>query len=122
MNSNETKIRSKDEGEQTTKGAVAGGVVGGIAGGATAGALAGGVTGPVGASIGAALAYSAIPLLIMDAVPSTETAAANSLNSLMRMLGTSSCSACTTRRPAVRSAVASSLPTSRSAWSTGSAK
>jgi MFS family permease len=46
-------------------------------------------------SIGAALAYSAIPLLIMDAVPSTETAAANSLNSLMRMLGTSSCSAFT---------------------------
>jgi MFS family permease len=46
-------------------------------------------------SIGAALAYSAIPLLIMDAVPSTDTAAANSLNSLMRMLGTSSCSAFT---------------------------
>ncbi len=46
-------------------------------------------------SIGAALAYSAVPLLIMDAVPSTDTAAANSLNSLMRMLGTSSCSAFT---------------------------
>lgn len=46
-------------------------------------------------SIGAALSYSAIPLLIMDAVPSAETAAANSLNSLMRMLGTSSCSAFT---------------------------
>lgn len=44
-------------------------------------------------AIGAALAYSAIPLIIMDAVPSTETAAANSLNTLMRMLGTSSCSA-----------------------------
>lgn len=44
-------------------------------------------------SAGAALAYSAIPLLIMDAVPSTDTGAANSLNSLMRMLGTSSCSA-----------------------------
>src|SRR6185312_15515834 len=44
-------------------------------------------------AIGAALAYSALPLLIMDAVPSTETAAANSLNTLMRMLGTSSCSA-----------------------------
>ncbi len=42
---------------------------------------------------GAALSYSALPLLIMDAVPSTETAAANSLNTLMRMLGTSSCSA-----------------------------
>jgi MFS family permease len=46
-------------------------------------------------SSGAALSYSAIPLLIMDAVPSAETAAANSLNSLMRMLGTSSCSAFT---------------------------
>jgi MFS family permease len=46
-------------------------------------------------AIGAALAYSALPLLIMDSVPSTETAAANSLNTLMRMLGTSSCSAVT---------------------------
>ena len=44
-------------------------------------------------AIGAALAYSALPLLIMAAVPPTETAAANSLNTLMRMLGTSSCSA-----------------------------
>ena len=44
-------------------------------------------------AIGAALAYSAIPLLIMDAVPPGETAAANSLNTLMRMLGTISCSA-----------------------------
>ncbi|QJY50304.1 MFS transporter [Pseudonocardia broussonetiae] len=44
-------------------------------------------------AIGAALSYSALPLLIMDAVPPTETAAANSLNTLMRMLGTSSCSA-----------------------------
>jgi predicted MFS family arabinose efflux permease len=42
---------------------------------------------------GAALAYSALPLLVMAAVPPTETAAANSLNTLMRMLGTSSCSA-----------------------------
>jgi len=44
-------------------------------------------------AIGAALAYSAIPMIIMAAVPLTETAAANSLNTLMRMLGTSSCSA-----------------------------
>ncbi|MCU1664204.1 MAG: transporter [Pseudonocardia sp.] len=44
-------------------------------------------------AIGAALAYSALPLLIMAAVPTSETAAANSLNTLMRMLGTSSCSA-----------------------------
>jgi MFS family permease len=45
------------------------------------------------AAVGAALAYSALPLVIMAAVPPTETAAANSLNTLMRMLGTSSCSA-----------------------------
>jgi predicted MFS family arabinose efflux permease len=44
-------------------------------------------------AVGAALSYSALPLLIMAAVPPTETAAANSLNTLMRMLGTSSCSA-----------------------------
>jgi MFS family permease len=44
-------------------------------------------------AIGAALAYSALPLIIMAAVPPTETGAANSLNTLMRMLGTSSCSA-----------------------------
>jgi predicted MFS family arabinose efflux permease len=56
-------------------------------------------------AIGAALAYSALPLLIMDAVPSSETAAANSLNTLMRMLGTSSCSA-------VVAAVTTSLITS----------
>ncbi|GEL20166.1 MFS transporter [Pseudonocardia asaccharolytica] len=44
-------------------------------------------------AVGAALAYSALPLLIMRAVPSSETAAANSLNTLMRQLGTSVCSA-----------------------------
>jgi MFS family permease len=44
-------------------------------------------------SIGAALSYSALPMLIMAAVPSADTAAANSLNTLMRQLGTSSCSA-----------------------------
>lgn len=44
-------------------------------------------------SIGAALAYGAIPAMIMRAVPLTETAAANSLNTLARSLGTSICSA-----------------------------
>ncbi|MBP2370509.1 MFS transporter [Pseudonocardia parietis] len=44
-------------------------------------------------AVGAALAYSAIPLLIMRAVPEAETAAANSLNTLARQLGTSSCTA-----------------------------
>ncbi|SFN56018.1 Major Facilitator Superfamily protein [Pseudonocardia ammonioxydans] len=49
-------------------------------------------TATVGA-IGAALAYSALPLLIMRAVPETETAAANSMNTLMRQLGTSTITA-----------------------------
>lgn len=44
-------------------------------------------------AIGSALAYSAVPTLIMRAVPPTEIAAANSLNTLMRTLGTASCSA-----------------------------
>ncbi|MGW6693527.1 MFS transporter [Rhodococcus sp. NPDC054953] len=44
-------------------------------------------------SIGAALAYGAIPAMIMRAVPVSETAAANSLNALARSLGTSTCSA-----------------------------
>lgn len=45
----------------------------------------------VGAGIG--LAYGAMPSLIMAAVPVSETAAANSLNTLMRSLGTSISSA-----------------------------
>ena len=44
-------------------------------------------------AVGSALAYSALPMLIMAAVPPTESAAANSLNLLMRTLGTSTCSA-----------------------------
>ena len=44
-------------------------------------------------AIGAALAYSALPLLIMRAVPETETAAANSINTLMRQIGTSTITA-----------------------------
>jgi MFS family permease len=45
----------------------------------------------VGAGIG--LAYGAMPALIMSAVPVSETAAANSLNTLMRAIGTSISSA-----------------------------
>jgi MFS family permease len=45
----------------------------------------------IGAGIG--LAYGAMPALIMGAVPVTETAAANSLNTLMRAIGTSMSSA-----------------------------
>ena len=45
----------------------------------------------IGAGIG--LAYGAMPALIMSAVPVSETAAANSLNTLMRSIGTSVSSA-----------------------------
>jgi MFS family permease len=45
----------------------------------------------IGAGIG--LAYGALPALIMGAVPVSETAAANSLNTLMRSIGTSVSSA-----------------------------
>ncbi|MET7637176.1 MFS transporter [Streptomyces sp. NPDC005438] len=49
------------------------------------------VSSVIGAGIG--LAYGAMPALIMGAVPASETAAANSLNTLMRAIGTSSASA-----------------------------
>ncbi|QFZ20324.1 MFS transporter [Saccharothrix syringae] len=45
------------------------------------------VSGIVGAGVG--LAYGAMPSLVMAAVPVSETAAANSLNSLVRAVGTS---------------------------------
>ncbi|MBB3053009.1 MFS family permease [Prauserella isguenensis] len=47
----------------------------------------------VGAGIG--LAYGAMPALVMAAVPVSETASANSLNTLMRSVGTSTSSAIT---------------------------
>ncbi|MEV0623438.1 MFS transporter [Nonomuraea sp. NPDC050404] len=49
------------------------------------------VSSVIGAGIG--LAYGAMPALIMSAVPIGETAAANSLNTLMRAIGTSISSA-----------------------------
>ncbi|WP_220270239.1 MFS transporter, partial [Marinitenerispora sediminis] len=49
------------------------------------------VSSVIGAGIG--LAYGAMPALIMAAVPVSETAAANSLNTLMRAIGTSVSSA-----------------------------
>lgn len=49
------------------------------------------VSSVVGAGIG--LAYGAMPALVMGAVPVSETAAANSLNTLMRSIGTSVSSA-----------------------------
>ena len=45
----------------------------------------------IGAGVG--LSYSAMPALIMGAVPRTETAAANGLNALMRSVGTSTSAA-----------------------------
>ncbi|MBB4908570.1 MFS transporter [Actinophytocola algeriensis] len=44
-------------------------------------------------SIGTALCFSAMPTLIMAWVPATETASANSVNSLLRTIGTSTCAA-----------------------------
>lgn len=49
------------------------------------------VSSTIGAGIG--LAYGAMPALIMAAVPVSQTAAANSLNTLMRAVGTSVSSA-----------------------------
>ncbi|WP_084349446.1 MFS transporter, partial [Janibacter limosus] len=53
------------------------------------------VFGTVVVTIGTALAYSALPTLIMRSVPVTETAAANGLNTLLRSVGTSTASAVT---------------------------
>ncbi|MGP9502793.1 MFS transporter [Specibacter sp. AOP5-B1-6] len=44
-------------------------------------------------SVGTAIAYAAMPTLIMRSVPITETASANGLNSLLRAVGTSTMSA-----------------------------
>jgi MFS family permease len=49
------------------------------------------VTCVIGAGIG--FTYGAMPALIMSAVPASETGAANSLNTLMRSIGTSTASA-----------------------------
>lgn len=47
------------------------------------------VLGSVVVGIGAAAAYAALPALIMSAVPVTETASANGLNTLVRSIGSS---------------------------------
>ena len=44
-------------------------------------------------SIGIAMSFAAMPVLIMQSVPITETAAANGLNTVVRSIGTSTCSA-----------------------------
>lgn len=58
----------------------------------TSGDVAGIVVGATVVSAGTAVAYSALPALIMHAVPVTETAAANGLNTLMRTVGSAICS------------------------------
>lgn len=55
--------------------------------------IAGIVIGATVVASGTAVAYSALPALIMQAVPVTETAAANGLNTLMRTVGQAVCSA-----------------------------
>jgi len=47
----------------------------------------------VSLGIGIAMSYAAMPVIIMQSVPISETAAANGLNSVVRSIGTSSCSA-----------------------------
>lgn len=51
------------------------------------------VLGSMLVTVGTAIAYSAMPMLIMGSVPITETASANGLNTLMRSIGTSISSA-----------------------------
>ncbi|WP_346172902.1 MFS transporter [Streptomyces cuspidosporus] len=51
------------------------------------------IVGAAVVSVGTALAYSALPMLIMRAVPLEQTAAANGLNVLMRTIGQALCSA-----------------------------
>ncbi|MCC9177747.1 MFS transporter [Arthrobacter sp. zg-Y750] len=51
------------------------------------------ITGAVIISVGTAMAMAAMPTLIMSNVPLTDTAAANGVNTLLRSVGTSTCSA-----------------------------
>ena len=44
-------------------------------------------------AMGVGFGYAALPTLVMDSVPASETAAANSLNTLMRSIGTTTSSA-----------------------------
>lgn len=44
-------------------------------------------------SIGIAMSFAAMPVIIMQSVPISETAAANGLNTVVRSIGTSTCSA-----------------------------
>lgn len=57
------------------------------------GTLAALVVGITVVSLGIAVCYAAMPVLIMRSVPITETAAANGLNTVVRAIGTATCSA-----------------------------
>lgn len=57
------------------------------------GTIAGIVTGAVIISVGTAMAMAAMPTIIMSNAPRRDTAAANGLNTLLRSVGTSTCSA-----------------------------
>ncbi|WP_086829184.1 MFS transporter [Streptomyces sp. NRRL B-24572] len=54
------------------------------------------VAGATVVSCGTAIAYSALPVLVIRAVPVSETASANGLNTLMRSVGQACCSAVVT--------------------------
>ncbi|MEV6550615.1 MFS transporter [Streptomyces sp. NPDC051597] len=54
------------------------------------------VAGATVVSAGTAIAYSALPALVMQGVPVSETGAANGLNTLMRSVGQACCSAVVT--------------------------
>ncbi|MEV8590513.1 MFS transporter [Streptomyces sp. NPDC051180] len=54
------------------------------------------VAGATVVACGTAIAYSALPALVMRAVPVSETASANGLNTLMRSVGQAGCSAVVT--------------------------
>lgn len=51
------------------------------------------IIGAMVVSAGTAIAYAAMPVLIMRSVPATETAAANGVNTVLRSIGTSTASA-----------------------------
>lgn len=55
--------------------------------------VANAVVGSTLVSVGTTISFAAMPVLIMSAVPRSETASANGVNSLVRALGTSSASA-----------------------------
>ncbi|RIJ70349.1 MFS transporter [Nakamurella silvestris] len=59
----------------------------------TSGGIAMIIVGATVVSIGTALAYSALPTLIMGSVPVSETGAANGMNTLVRTIGQTVCAA-----------------------------